>query len=298
MVTKNNFDKLSKKLCAYSAAAGAAVVGGVADDSQAAPQVFMFDTPVQTDTAGNNESGTRFTDTEANLAVIDPTDTSASGLLGLTDFAGGSLNSVADADLAGKVFMRYSIWEDNGNWAGKEGIAFGMITGPGNGVYATQDGQLFTSAGEGGSKGFAIGDVIGDGDTLQTAGNMSADPWAYDHYDNMPGDFVGVGLSGYGAGWSLYAHDNFDSGQDRALGFTLNNRNGFVLVNTSGSGARDRVQILGFGLESDPFVPIAVTNVATGGGGGGGSAVPEPATLAMLAIGGAGLVALRRRRDK
>ena len=176
MVTKNNFEKLSKKLCAYSAAAGAAVVGGVADDSQAAPQVFMFDTPIQVQTAGNNESGTRFADTEASLLVIDPSDNSASGLLGLTDDVGGSLNAVADADLAGKIFGRYSIWEDNGNWAGKEGIAFGMITGAGNGVYATQDNQLYTAAGEGGTKGFSIGDVIGDGDTLQTAGNMSADP--------------------------------------------------------------------------------------------------------------------------
>ncbi len=294
MVTKNNFEKLSKKLCAYSAAAGAAVVvGGVAD---AAPQVFMLDTPVTT-SRGQTMSGDRFDDTIASYFVIDPTDASATGLLGLTDNV-SSTNAIPDSDLAGKLVGRYTVWEDNNNWAGKEGVAFGMITGTGNGVYATQSGNLFSSeVGGDGAKGFQIGDTIGDGDPLVSSASLSDDMWASTYYDNMPGGMVGVGLSGYGAGASLYSHDNFTNNEDRALGFTLDNRNGFLLINNRGSGARDQVTILGWGLESDPFVPITVTDVSSGGGGGGG-AVPEPATLAMLAIGGAGLVALRRRRDR
>ena len=78
----------------------------------------------------------------------------------------------------------------------------------------------------------------------------------------------------------------------------MDNRNGFVKVHERFNDRRNNFKILGWGLESDPFVPITATLVSSGGGGGGGGAVPEPATLAMLAIGGAGLVALRRRRNK
>ena len=40
MVTENKLGKLSKKFCAYSAAAGAAATAGLAGDAQAAPVIY------------------------------------------------------------------------------------------------------------------------------------------------------------------------------------------------------------------------------------------------------------------
>ena len=54
---------------------------------------------------------------------------------------------------------------------------------------------------------------------------------------------------------------------------------------------RNQLNILGWGLETEPFVPI----VATLSGGSG--AVPEPGTIALFAIGAVSLAMLRRRRS-
>ncbi len=40
MVTENKLNKLSKKFCAHSAAAGAAATAGLAGDAQAAPVIY------------------------------------------------------------------------------------------------------------------------------------------------------------------------------------------------------------------------------------------------------------------
>ena len=299
MVTENKLNKLSKKFCAYSAAAGAAATAGLAGDAQAAPMIYDTEaSPIQVHSSFNTMPNGQ------NSAAIDPTIASAAGLLGYStdpnipgDQSPDYDSGITNAMLAGTVYFRYEIFsEPSAHW-GKSGTQFGILNGAGNGLYATQAGASTRPGGENGLAGFLEGEVIGDGDNLVTSDTVGADGITQ-AYTMGPGAATQADLDGFGA-WATGSHYGIIGTNDVFLGFQLDNKNGFVKINFN-AGQRNRFDILGWGLESDAFVPItaSLTSSGGGGGGGGGGAVPEPATLAMLAIGGAGLVALRRRRNK
>ena len=301
MVTENKLNKLSKKFCAYSAAAGAAATAGLAVDAQAAPIIYDTEaSPIVVHSSFNTLPNGQ------NMAAINPaalgasatvatTTPTAAGLLGHATGAADNAG-ISNAQLADTVYFRYEIFaEPSATW-GKSGTQFGVLTGAGNGLYADEVGMSQRPAGEGGVIGFVEGDVIGDDDNLLIADSVGADSITQ-AYSMGPGAAIQADLDGFGA-FASGSHYNVIGTDDRFLGFSLGNRNGFVKINFN-AGQRNRFDILGWGLESTAFVPITASLTATGGGGGGGGgAVPEPAALAMLAIGGVGLVALRRRRNK
>ena len=298
MVTENKLGKLSKKFCAYSAAAGAAATAGLAGDAQAAPVIYDTEaSPIQVHSSFNTLPNGQ------NQAAIDPTALGASatsatttataaGLLGHATGAADN-SGITNAQLAGTVYFRYEIFaEPSATW-GKSGTQFGVLTGAGNGLYADETGHSQRPvAGTSGTAGFDEGDLIGDGDNLLTADSVTTDPLTA-AYSMGPGAAVQADMHGFGA-FASGSEYNIVSGV-KYLGFMLGNHNGFVKVHERFNDRRNNFKILGWGLESDPFVPITATLEVSSGGGG---AVPEPATLAMLAVGGAGLVALRRRRNK
>ena len=73
MVTENKLGKLSKKFCAYSAAAGAAATAGLAGDAQAAPVIYDTEaSPIVVHSSFNTLPNGQ------NQAAIDPTALGAS----------------------------------------------------------------------------------------------------------------------------------------------------------------------------------------------------------------------------
>jgi hypothetical protein len=291
-VTKKRF---ARKLCAYSAAVGAAATAGMALDANAAPIIYDTEaTPVDVHSSFNTLPNGQ------NMAAIDPTTLSASasspgttptaaGLIGAA--TGGVDNSgVSNAELAGTVYFRYEIFSEPSATWGKSGTQFGILTGAGNGLYAIQQGTAPSTRPEaqgGGYGGFVEGDVIGDDDNLISSNTIGADA-INQAYSMGPGAATQADIDGFGA-FATGSHYSVVTGI-KYLGFRMDNRNGFVKMQPF-SGQRNHLQILGWGLESDPFVPITASLTSSG------PAIPEPATLAMLAIGGVGLLALRRRRQ-
>ena len=290
-VTKN---RLGKKLCAYSAAVGAAATAGVALDANAAP--ITYDTeasPIDVHGSFNTLPNGQ------NLAALDPTVLGASsdsgsttptaaGLIGHS--TGGADNSgITNGELAGTVYFRYEIFSEPSATWGKSGTQFGILTGSGNGLYAESVGTS-TRPGPGppADYGFVEGDMIGDDDNLISSNTVGADA-IMQAYSMGPGAATQADMHGFGA-FATGSEYNIVSGV-KYLGFRMNNRNGFVKVHERFNDRRNNFQILGWGLESDPFVPIAAEFASVG------PAIPEPATLALLAIGGVGVLALRRRRQ-
>jgi hypothetical protein len=296
MVTENKLSKLSKKFCAYSAAAGAAATAGLAGDAQAAPVIYDTEAnPIVVhssfNTLPNGQNQAAINPATLSASATDATTTpTAAGLVGYA--TGGADNSgITNAQLADTVYFRYEIFaEPSATW-GKSGTQFGLLTGAGHGLYADETGHSQRAlVGSSGTRGFDEGDVIGDGDNLLTADSVTTDPLT-SAYSMGPGAAVQADMHGFGA---FATGSSYEIVQGiKYLGFMIDNRNGFVKVHERFNDRRNNFKILGWGLESDPFVPITATLTFSSG-----SAVPEPTTMALLAIGGVGLVALRRRRNK
>ena len=286
MVTKDKqtLAQLSKKLCAYSAAAGAAATAGVALDANAAPMIY------DTELAPINVHSSFETMAGHNMARIDPSIAGPAGLLDYDTAPNGQNSDATGAGTAnpGEVYFRYGMFSEPSATWGKSGTQFGTLTGGGNGLYAVSQGASTRPGGENGVFGFKEGEIIDGSDNLITTDTAGADG-IMQAYSGGPGaGAVQADIDGFG-GWATGSHYGIVNGPTY-LGFRIDNKNGFVKMKPF-AGQRNHLEIYGWGMETVPFEPI----VATLEGGDPPGGVPEPATMAMLAIGGAGLLALRRR---
>ena len=213
--------QLSKKLCAYSAAAGAAATAGVATDANAAPMIYDTEaTPINVHSSFETMPG-------HNMAIIDPSIAGSDGLLAVDDIGIPPLPGPPLRDPnPGEVYFRYGMFSEPSATWGKSGTQFGTLTGGGNGLYAVSQGASTRPAGEGGVFGFKDGDIIGDGDPLITTDTVGADG-ILQAYSGGPGaGAVQADIDGFG-GWATGSHYGIVSGPTY-LGFRIDNKNGFV----------------------------------------------------------------------
>jgi hypothetical protein len=297
----------AKKVSGYTAAAAAATVAGSAGDAQAAPIIYDTESSPIVVTTDYFAYG-------VNMAIIDPTmagapdsaGAAANGLLGLVieDSSNGN-STVASAPSDGvvtssSVFFRYNIFDDNSG-SDKSGTQFGVLTGPGNGVYGYFDGTSAQPADKDagdGSNGWEEYDIIGSAyltapDVLLTSDTnpVSGAPNSGDF--PLPAtvvDMDGHGVGGAGWSWDIVTGVRY-------LGFQLDGKNGFVKVNETGN--RNGLEILGWGMETVPGAPI-LASLSQIGDCRTPQCVPEPSTLVLLSLGAVGLLAYRRlnRRAK
>jgi len=301
-MSRSRSRQFTRKLGTYSSLAAAAV-GGLAGKAQAAPIIY--------DTQNNPiDVHTDYFDYGRNMAIIDPTvltssagsalntqglpvvSAASAGLLGLIDndgdFGNGLYDATPPADgliSTSSVYFRYQIFDD-ASGDDKEGTQFGTRVASGNGIYGFTDGPSEQPADNaGGSGGFTEGQLIGDGpEALLTT---DTNPLASSLTGGIDVDIDGFGAGASFFGWTIVTGTKY-------LGFTIGDRNGFVKVNKGGTD-RNRIFILGWGLESDPFVEIEATLDVEAPP----PPVPEPSTLGLLCLGAAGLATyrvLRRRK--
>lgn len=147
-------------------------------------------------------------------------------------------------------------------------------------------------------------DASNDVDALVNAGaGLVYDGPTTDPFSNVAalsfGSLIGTG-DNFGSGGKLVAYDTVNSdvdgdwsatGASNYLGFYFTGPDGIQYgwadISTTATATTSSFEILSYAYETNPGMSISA---------GQTSELPEPSSLVMLALGGAGLIALRRRK--
>ncbi len=253
--------------------------------------------------AGNTNAGTIQVIGGGAEFTQDLTNAASTGLIAARDatlcFGGGLVN---DGSVA-MTFGATDLFGDISNTA--SGLV--VVSGGGNAAFyddLVNDGEVRISAG---SNAVFYGEVSGEGDftgsgTVYLEGDLRPghSPAEVDFGGDVvlgPQAALEIELAGTAPGTE---HDVFDVGGSLTLGGLLN----VLLLDGYSPVLGDKFDVLDWGTLAGEFDTVNLPDLAGGltwdtsglYDAGGISVTPEPATLALLAIGGFSLVACRRRK--